>query len=165
MSVENPFGVIYKITNQKNDKIYIGQTSGDLNIRLHGHKAGGNADLCHDINKIGHKFFSIEVLRKCGDQEEMNAWEMFYVQQAHKDNPKTLYNKNPYPYYERSLSERKKINTKSRIRMCRVPLELDDYIREKAENNPANPHNHVATEINALIKADFERAQRKAKRK
>ena len=56
-------------------------------------------------------------------------------------------------------------NNESRIHMVRVKIPHSDHLIEKAKENPANVHNHVATEINALIKADFEKSQRRGKRK
>lgn len=50
--------------------------------------------------------------------------------------------------------------SQSRIHMVRVKTPHSDHLIAKAIANPANPHNHVATEINTLIKADFEKAQR-----
>lgn len=45
----------------------------------------------------------------------------------------------------------------------RVPNTKDapyhNHLAEKARANAANKHNHVATEINELIRADFEKAQ------
>ena len=49
----------------------------------------------------------------------------------------------------------------SRARLVRVPIEQDDYLNRKAKANPENIHNYIATEINALIAADFERSKRR----
>lgn len=54
-----------------------------------------------------------------------------------------------------------KENGKSRERLVRVPIPYDDHLIEKSKGNPKNPHNYVATEINALIKRDFESARKK----
>ena len=56
-------------------------------------------------------------------------------------------------------------NKQSRIYMVRTKIPHSDHLIQQAQENPENPHNHVATEINALIKADYEKAQRRAKRK
>ena len=56
-------------------------------------------------------------------------------------------------------------NKQSRIHMVRVKIPHSDHLTAKAKANPDNPHNHVATEINILIGADYDRAQRRAKRK
>lgn len=36
-----------------------------------------------------------------------------------------------------------------------------EFLVQKATKNPDNKHNQVGTEINALIRADFEKAQKK----
>lgn len=52
-------------------------------------------------------------------------------------------------------------NGVSRERMVRVPIPFDDHLIEKAKKNPENPHRHIGTEINALIREDFEKTQRR----
>lgn len=49
--------------------------------------------------------------------------------------------------------------------MVRAKIPHSDHLIKKAQENPSNPHNHVATEINLLIKADYEKAHRKGKKK
>ena len=56
-------------------------------------------------------------------------------------------------------------NKQSRIYMVRAKIPHSDHLIKKAQENPSNPHNHVATEINLLIKADYEKAHRKGKKK
>lgn len=38
-----------------------------------------------------------------------------------------------------------------------------NHLKKKAEANPDNGHNHVATEINLLIEADYKKSSRKRK--
>lgn len=162
---EKVFGTVYLITNKNTGKIYIGQTINPLKSRLYGHAhREANPHLFSDIKELGIDKFEIEPLKTCSDIEEMNAWEMYYIERALRETPELLYNKNVRPKHV--LSRKGRIeNKQSRICMVRTKNEHSDYLIEKAKQNPDNLHNHVATEINALIKADFERAQRKAKRK
>ena len=46
----------------------------------------------------------------------------------------------------------------------RFPIDHTKYLKQKAKDNPSNTHNYVATEVKALVAADFERAQRSKKK-
>ena len=54
-------------------------------------------------------------------------------------------------------------NGKSVFRGVRVLTTNDNHLVKKANANPANPHNHVGTEINALIQADADYTKRTGK--
>lgn len=56
-----------------------------------------------------------------------------------------------------------KSSSPSRARLVRVPNERDDYLEAKANANPDNPHNYVATEINDLIDQDYKKNSKKFK--
>ena len=61
------FGRIYKITNNVNDIVYIGQTIEDLNIRLSKHKYEIKREKSYfykEMTKIGTKNFQIEEIEK-----------------------------------------------------------------------------------------------------
>ena len=62
--IEN--GMIYRITNKTNSKIYIGQTSGLITKRWKDHinGVGGNTYLKSDIDKYGLTAFTFEVLHE-----------------------------------------------------------------------------------------------------
>lgn len=65
---------IYKITNQINGKIYIGETTRTINARWSQHKARAKLPeyteyLYNAIKKYGIENFSIEELEKCSDEE------------------------------------------------------------------------------------------------
>lgn len=48
----------------------------------------------------------------------------------------------------------KRENGKSRMLSTRIPIPDHDYLIKKAQANPDNAHNHLATELNDLIAAD-----------
>ncbi|MBR1645271.1 MAG: GIY-YIG nuclease family protein [Selenomonadaceae bacterium] len=76
------FGVIYKITNKLNGKIYIGQTTQTLNRRIGQHKRA-NSVIGQAIRKHGWKNFTVEVLEECDTLEQLNEREKFWI--AHFD--------------------------------------------------------------------------------
>lgn len=77
--------IIYKITCQINQKIYIGQTSEDLRIRFSRHTGYQRHE--HDtkfyraINKYGAEQFSIEQIDSATTQEELDEKEVYWIKQ------------------------------------------------------------------------------------
>jgi len=54
-------------------------------------------------------------------------------------------------------------NSNSRQRGLRIPIPEDDYLQGKAEANPNNRYNQMATEVNDLIAADHAKFKRTGK--
>ena len=75
--------IIYKITNRINGKVYIGQTIQTLKKRWqrHGWKSEvrKNMPITLAIVKYGKKNFDIEIIDKCGSQDELNRLELHYA--------------------------------------------------------------------------------------
>lgn len=74
-------GLIYKITNNINDKVYIGQTWRDLDIRFNEHKrrADNSLKLKNAFNKYDRKNFNIECLTVCYIQETLDFYETLFI--------------------------------------------------------------------------------------
>lgn len=76
-------GIIYKITNKLNGKIYIGQTVQSINCRIQKHlyNATNNPEsIIHlAINKYGIDSFTIEQVCSCFDLEELNKQEQYFI--------------------------------------------------------------------------------------
>ena len=75
------YGIIYRATNKINGKIYIGQTTKPLNIRMHSHinNALNNKNDCYfhrAIKKYGQENFIWEIIAKCNSLEELNRTEI-----------------------------------------------------------------------------------------
>lgn len=72
-------GVIYKITNTLNGKIYVGQTRQNLNRRINGHKNSSvKRGIDAAIAKYGWKNFIAEVIETC-PVEQLNEREIFWI--------------------------------------------------------------------------------------
>lgn len=77
-------GFIYKITNQVNGKVYIGQTRQSVESRWNQHKAkakhhtDGNNYFHNAINKYGEEQFKVEVLEEC-DFDKLDSREIYYI--------------------------------------------------------------------------------------
>jgi group I intron endonuclease len=81
------YGVIYKITNLINGKIYIGQTTQKPHIRFNRHKRSAKSDnpeivICRAIKKYGEENFSFEVIEENVPYEQLSLkegnWILYY---------------------------------------------------------------------------------------
>lgn len=89
---------IYKITNNVNDKCYIGQ-SRDIKKRWTSHKNVAFNQNCHEYNyplyqairKYGLENFSFEILEECSIKE-LNEKEMFWINKCNSSNSDYGYN-------------------------------------------------------------------------
>ena len=77
------YGIIYKITNKLNGKVYVGQTTRPLTERFREHAKCKKTIIGKAIRKNGKKNFAIEVLEECASQEQLNECEIFWI--AHFD--------------------------------------------------------------------------------
>lgn len=75
-------GVIYKIVNNYNGKVYIGQTWRSLDVRFSEHKRSKCIKLSNAFNKYGIKNFSIECLTVCYTQESLDFYEVLFIKQC-----------------------------------------------------------------------------------
>ena len=75
------YGIIYKITNNNNKKLYIGQTTTTCKRRFNRHiKAaldGADFKLSRAIRKYGVESFSIEKIDEAYSKEELNSKEIY----------------------------------------------------------------------------------------
>lgn len=90
--------LIYKVTNIKNNKIYIGQTSKSLLERKSGHERDSirlNRKTVYFHNALksyGFDNFKWEVLHRCDNQEELDSFEKYYIQLYESCNKDKGYN-------------------------------------------------------------------------
>ena len=73
------FGVVYKITNLINNKIYIGQTTQKINRRFLQHCEKRKSIISIAINKYGKDKFKLEILESCESLEELNTKEKEHI--------------------------------------------------------------------------------------
>ena len=75
-------GYIYKIWNEDNDKVYIGQTSVGIKIRWSQHLSNymtNNAVLYRAMRKHGAGIFHIEQIEEC-ENEKLNEREKYEIE-------------------------------------------------------------------------------------
>ncbi len=83
IKIKKPVGIIYKVTNTINGKIYIGQTIQNFSDRKRKHlyEAKKNCKVRFHlaINKYGSENFTWEILCSCFSIEECNVMEEYYI--------------------------------------------------------------------------------------
>jgi len=113
------YGTIYKITNIKTGKVYIGKTTRSLNDRLQGHinsaNKGDNFKLSRAIRKYGKENFIIEPIDFADTRKELNEKEVYYISEY--DSLETGYNmtiggEGGNTYIDKSDEEMKAISEK-----------------------------------------------------
>ena len=91
-------GLIYCIKNKINGKRYIGQTT-DYRQRKTNHryhlKAGShvNKELQKDYNKYGKNSFKFEIIDDDIPHEDLEDWEMYYIEEIYGTFSNKGYNK------------------------------------------------------------------------
>ena len=84
-------GLIYKITNLINDKVYIGQTTRKPSFRVAEHKCKKSL-IGEAINKFGADNFKISIIDHAHSKEELDNKEIFWIEFYDSTNPKKGYN-------------------------------------------------------------------------
>ena len=82
-------GVIYKITNTIDGKIYIGKTKQKLSKRISQHKCDskkGSLGIGAAIRKYGWENFTVEVIEEC-PIELLNEREIFFIAELNSKSP------------------------------------------------------------------------------
>ena len=92
---------IYKISNNINDKVYIGQSIRPIEQRFHRHindAINGILDthFARAIRKYGPEAFSIELIEECSSQEELTLREQYWIR--FYDSVKNGYNETDATY-------------------------------------------------------------------
>ena len=106
------YGIIYKITNLINGKVYIGQTKRNFDERYNGTGNGAekvynyhmyrknheghyyNVHLCNSMEKYGFENFKVEEeIDIAYSKKELDELEIKYIKEYNSSNPKFGYNK------------------------------------------------------------------------
>jgi len=88
--------IIYKITNLINNKVYIGQTIRNFEIRVKEYKTKKmhNIYLENSFNKYGFENFKFEIIENCSSMNELNDREIYWINHYDSTNRDKGYNIN-----------------------------------------------------------------------
>lgn len=166
------YGIIYKITNLINDKIYIGQTTLTFKKRYDGGKWWNkthNIHLKSSVDKYGLSNFEVnEIFDVAFSKEELDIKECSYIDLFKSNNRKFGYN-------NKTGGSHGKHSEKSKIKMSRVHsgVKLSEQTKQNmskarkgkrlGEDNPMfgkNPLSYMSEEsYNELMKRKSENIQ------
>lgn len=86
------YGIIYRIKNLINGKVYFGQTTGSLIKRLKNHKIHSQIlkyqkamVLYQAIQKYGIENFKMEKVKNCLSKKDLDNWETFFIMMGKND--------------------------------------------------------------------------------
>ena len=77
---------IYKITDETNGRIYVGQTTRSIEVRFEEHTKA-DSYIGDAIRKHGRENFKIEILEVCQSLEELNEREQFWITELQSKPP------------------------------------------------------------------------------
>jgi group I intron endonuclease len=141
------FGIIYKITNKINGKVYIGQTTRALHIRWREHCISPRRCpyLFRAIKKYGEENFEIIVIKTCFTIDELNHWEEYYIKELN-----TLaingYNLRPGGKNKKQHSTSKNKISKTMLGVPKSEEHCKNISLAKAGNNHPNFGKHLPEE-------------------
>lgn len=126
------YGLVYKITNTINNKVYIGQTKQTLNRRKSQHKYHASLSkpkfvISRAIKKYGIDSFIFEILDYAKSNQELNIMEGKYIQLFKS------YDKN-FGYNVEKLSDNNKIYVSQETRnKLKITSSKPEYIQRMSE--------------------------------
>lgn len=124
-----PYGVIYRITNTVNGKVYIGQTKNKLTDRWREHQLRCVCRRLHyAIRKYGPQAFAIEQFATASSAEELHELEAHSIF--------TLQSHLPQFGYNLMLGVRRPSTTKRHAPACRSRTSGDGQTRRFARGTP-----------------------------
>ena len=76
--------IVYKITNNKNEKVYVGSTNYSLENRMIRHKSLNKkgtkkSKLYLAFKELGFENFKAEIIEKCSTKEELSIKEIYWI--------------------------------------------------------------------------------------
>lgn len=170
----NTLGIIYKITNTKTSKVYIGQTQKSLEERFTRHKELAkrkvNRYLYDAINHYGEDNFIIEKIDEANTKVDLDEKEKYWISFYSSDNPEKGYNMTIGGGGGDTWSlqsEERKIERIERFKkkMCgrKVSIETIEKIRSKTKGKKRNleqckkmgKHRRLKGEDNPMYNKNF----------
>jgi group I intron endonuclease len=149
---------IYKITNNINTKIYIGQTIQDINLRWNSHKSllrkgnHPNDYLQASWIKYGEDSFIFEILEIITDVEILNDRESFWIGKFNSINKEKGYNLQSGGQLNRTCSAETRLKmSKSSKGKPKSPEHIRKSIETKANKN-IKPSLETRAKISASMK-------------
>lgn len=149
--MKNYYGIIYKVTNIKNGKVYIGQTIRTLKKKKDEHiryaSSGSPIYFCRAIRKYGIDSFIWEVIDKAKDDNELNIKEIYWINKFNSIKTKYGYNLSEGG----GLSSTKNKRVAKKISLAKIGHIVSADTREKIRNKLIGRKHDEATKLKISI--------------
>lgn len=157
--------IIYKLTNNVNNKIYIGGTIDTLDARFHRHVIsalkGSNYPLHKAIREYGEDVFERRIIEECNSLEHMNERENYWIAKLSATNPDIGYNaKVGGGIRLQSIESRIKIGNAHRGKISEKRIPILQYSNE-GNFIAEYPSLTAASETNNLVRSQIIRSLNK----
>lgn len=167
--------IVYKITNNINGKVYIGQTTETIEKiwkRHCGYQLNDGTYLHNAMKKYGTENFNIEKVDEADNQNELNSLEYFYINK-YKDNcyntkfecnkcgGDTLSHNNNLEEIRKNISKSKMLNNNpnsSKIKMIDIlnnTEEIFDSMKECQDKYGISRHDIISRRCRGIIKKPY----------
>jgi group I intron endonuclease len=138
-------GIVYKITNKINGKIYIGQTRMSLNKRWYYHlyssKKKNDCVFSRAINKYGKNSFDIEIL-EIVELAVLTEKEQFYMQKFNSLLPNGYNTLPAFRSYDYPLEHIEKLK-KAQAKRMQNPLDGENRSKAQKKSFQENPERRL----------------------
>ncbi len=132
--------VIYKITNDVNSKVYIGQTCKPLDERIAGHRnamvSGVSTHLYRAMRKYGWDKFHFEQIATAQSKSELDELEIYYIDKYNSIS--AGYNMAPGGYINVMSSAQVKAKHDAIMRSPEVRNKISQTMKDRYKRNPVS---------------------------
>lgn len=142
--------LIYMITNDVNDKLYIGQTTQSLEQRIRNHRnsfvSGVDTHLYRAMRKYGWDKFHFKIIATADTQDTLNDLEAYFI--AKYDSIRNGYNMAPGGNINTMYSEVVKAKHDSKMRTDSVRSKISESMKKsyKERGGPSAEHRQHLSE-------------------
>lgn len=148
--------LIYKITNDINDKIYIGQTTRSLEIRKQQHLNSVyklNTHLYCAMRKYGVEHFKFEIICTANSIDELNELEEYYIRKYNSVN--CGYNMSYGGKNNIMFSDKVKLKHDSIMRSKKVKNKISNSMKQYRKDIPFTKEHRQKLSMSAMGNHNF----------
>lgn len=160
------YGYIYKITNDFDDKVYIGQTIRTVEIRFNEHISHSTAEdrkalhLYAAMNKYGKEHFKAEQIDTAINQEDLNNKEKYWIK--YYNSIETGYNileggNDANPMYSKEAKQKHDDKMRSKEVRNKISIAMQKF---RAEHGFSDEHRKKISEAQQDRKCFFKDGKR-----
>ena len=148
--------IIYKITNKLNNKVYIGQTTRDIQVRFDEHmRDQTSSDYFHTaVRKYGKDSFLVEQIDTANTLEELNEKEIYWINHFRSfigfddcNGYNSSLGGTDNPMFSKNIKEKHD----KKMRTSNVRSRISETMKRKVANNELFTEEHRKNLSNAMM--------------